>query len=163
MKNAPAQTSKSKLLIIIFVPLALIALAVVAAVAFLRAPFALSPENYTTAALEPIDLDQLNQLISEEKSFGLFISQAGCQASNDLRQHLETFTTSHTLKFYEISFSALKDQGIIPDLKFYPSFALFRRGQVVDFLEADSNEGSPAYSSVAGFSDWFTHYAKLDI
>lgn len=125
--------------------------------------FALSSEYYGAAGVQDINIDKLQSLIDEQKSFGLFISQPACQASADLKKNLDVFLEAYPLKFYEISFSTIKDSNIIPDLKFYPSFAIFHNGRVVDFLEADSDEDAAAYTSVDGFEDWFSGYVEFSI
>ncbi len=125
--------------------------------------FALSSEYYGSAEVQDININELQSLIDGQKSFGLFISQPTCQASADLEKNLDVFLEAYPLKFYEISFSTIKDDNIIPDLKFYPSFAIFHNGRVVDFLEADSDEDAAAYTSVDGFKDWFSGYVELSI
>lgn len=126
-----------------------------------HAQFTLDPEYYGISDIQTIDAATLNQLISDQKSFGLFVSQPSCQASTDLAKYLNAFTDTYQIKFYEISFSTLRDHNIVPDLRFYPSFVLFRDGEVVDFLEADSDEDTPAYTSADGFVAWFSEYIKL--
>lgn len=123
----------------------------------------LDAEYYGISDIQSIDSDVLNQLIQDKKSFGLFISQPSCQASEDFEQYLADFTETYNLKFYKINFSNLKDSNIIPELRFYPSFAIFYEGEVVDFLAADSDEDAAAYTSVDGFKDWFTKYVKLEV
>ena len=125
--------------------------------------FALDSEYYGVSDIQTIDVETLNQLINGRKTFGLFVSQPSCQASVDLEKYLQDFTKTYQVKFYEISFSALKDNNMIPGLRFYPSFVIFHDGEVVDFLEADSDEDATAYTSTDGFKDWFTEHAQLDI
>ena len=128
-----------------------------------HARFALDSEYYGAAEIQTITLDELQTLIDEQKTFGLFVSQPSCQASADLEKHLSEFLDAHPLKFYEISFSTLKDSHIIPELRFYPSFVTFRDGKVIDFLEANSDEDADAYISADGFTNWFSDYVKLHI
>lgn len=150
---------------ILFTIIVILSVGIIAAIVYClnTANFALSPEYYGVAEIEPLDLGTLQTLIDEEKSFGLFVSQPACQASADLEQYIEEFQETHPLKFYEISFSSIKDAGIIPGLRFYPSFVLFHDGEVVDFLEANSDEDASAYTSTIGFTNWFIQYAKVDI
>lgn len=154
---------KRRLIIITVIIVAVICVGVATFLGTKNSPFALDAESYDAAQLQTIDLAELQSLIANQKSFGLFVSQPSCQASVDLQQHLDEFTTSHSLRFYEISFSNLKDSDIITELRFYPSFAIFHNGKVVDFLEANSDVDAPAYTSVDGFTDWFTKYVKLRI
>lgn len=128
-----------------------------------NAHFTLEPEYYGAAEIQTLELSDLQALIDEQKSFGLFVSQPSCQASADLEKYLNEFLSAHPLKFYEISFSTLKDSEIIPDLRFYPSFVIFHGGKVVDFLEANSDEDADAYTSADGFTNWFANYVELHI
>lgn len=150
-------------LIIITISLVVILVAFVVIMLTRTHKFTLSPEYYGAAEVQNINIDELQSLIDGQKSFGLFISQPACQASADLGKYLQEFADTHSLKFYEISFSTIKDSNIIPDLKFYPSFAIFHNGRVVNFLEADSDEDAAAYTSVDGFEDWFSGYVELSI
>lgn len=139
-------------------------LVVVIAVFYAKnARFTLEPEYYGTAEIQTIEIGELQTLADEQKSFGLFVSQPSCQASADLEKYLNEFLNTHPLKFYEISFSTLKGSDIVPDLRFYPSFVIFRDGKVVDFLEANSDEDADAYTSPDGFTNWFSNYVELHI
>lgn len=150
-------------LIIIVVSFVVILVAFVIIMLTRSHKFALSSEYYGTAEVQDTNTDELQSFIDGQKSFGLFISQPACQASADLEKNLDVFLEAYPLKFYEISFSTIKDGDIVPDLKFYPSFAIFYNGRVVDFLEADSDEDAAAYTSVDGFEDWFSGYVELSI
>lgn len=121
----------------------------------------LSSEYYTQAEIKNISIDKLRTLVSEQKSFAVFVSQPDCRTADDLRRILGEFTEQYQLTVYEIAFSELKQSDLAPDVKYYPSFIIFRAGKVKAFLHADSTEDSAAYNSFEGFSDWFQKHAKL--
>lgn len=148
---------KNKLLVIL--PAVFIAL-VAGFCAFLLlakpAPFRLNEQFYGTAELTSISVDELQRLVDDKASFVVFISQPSCRASADFEKILQSFIAKHPMKFYEIAFSDLKNLPFAKGVRFYPSFLVFKNGQLVDFLEADSDEDASAYTSLDGFETWFT-------
>ena len=60
-----------------------------------------------------------------------------------------------------IAFSDIKDTSIGDDIKYYPSFAIFNKGTMVDYLDAESSEDLNYYNSLSDFKDWFTSYVNL--
>ena len=60
------------------------------------------------------------------------------------------------MKFYEIAFSDLENLPFVADVRFYPSFLIFKKGKLVDFLEADNDDHAAAYTSLDGFQNWLT-------
>lgn len=123
--------------------------------------FRLSPEYYGAAKIEDIDLEGIRSLISEKKSFAVFAHQPGCQTSAALGQITQDFSGQHSLRLYQTNFSDLKASGLVPNLRFYPTFVIFRDGEVAAFLAADSDEDVAAFSSLDGFTKWFSKYVEV--
>lgn len=153
---------KRKLLIIL--PAALIIIiAVVCGIIFALhpAPFRLDDQYYGEASLETISADQLQQLVDEKSSFAVFVSQPACRASDNFEKVLQSFVAEHPMKFYEIAFSDLENLPFVADVRFYPSFLIFKKGKLVGFLEADNDDHAAAYTSLDGFQTWLTEQAIL--
>lgn len=123
--------------------------------------FRLDPEYYGAAEIAEITIDQLRALIDGEKSFAVFAHQPGCQTSAELAQIVQDFSDQNSLKVYQTNFSDLKSSGLVPGLRFYPTFVIFHAGEVADFLMADSDEDVAAFTSLEGFTEWFSGYAQL--
>lgn len=148
---------KNKLLVII--PTVLIAIAAVACAVFFSlqsAPFRLDEQYYGSAALDSISAAELQQLVDEKKSFAVFVSQPSCRASADFEKVLQSFIAETPMRFYEIAFSDLKELPFASEVRFYPSFLIFKRGKLVDFLEADNDDDASAYTSLDGFKAWLS-------
>ena len=137
---------KRKLLIIL--PAALIVIiAVVCGLIFVLhpAPFRLDDQYYGEASLETISADHLQRLVDEKSSFAVFVSQPACRASDNFEKVLQSFVAEHPMKFYEIAFSDLENLPFVAGVRFYPSFLIFKKGKLVDFLEADNDDHAAAY------------------
>lgn len=148
---------KNKLLIIL--PVTIVAILAIACAIFFTTrsnAFRLDDQYYGSASIEPVSVSTLQQLVDQKSSFAVFVSQPSCRASAELENILQSFTEQHQIHFYEIAFSDLKSLSFAEEVRFYPSFLIFKNGQLVDFLEADNDEDAAAYTSVDGFETWFT-------
>lgn len=148
---------KNKLLVII--PAALIIIAAVACAVFFSlqsAPSHLDEQYYGSAALDSISATELQRFVNEKKSFAVFVSQPSCRASADFEKVLQSFIAEVPMRFYEIAFSDLKELSFASEVRFYPSFLIFKQGKLVDFLEADNDDDASAYTSLDGFKAWLS-------
>ncbi len=122
--------------------------------------FALSSEYYGKSALNEIDEAQLKSLIDEKKSFALLLWQPSCQTSVDFEKIVEGFSQQNQITIEKMKFSDAKKSGLVGDLRFYPSMALYHDGGLVTFLRADEEEDLAAYQTAEGFAKWWDKYVK---
>lgn len=108
-----------------------------------------------------IDSQELNGLISNKESFAVFIYQPMCVTSSDFEQVLHDFQQKYSVSFHKIAFSVISDTVLGEKIKYYPSFAIFRDGKLVDYLESNKNEDIEYYKSSDGFKKWFTKFVNL--
>lgn len=130
--------------------------------AFLLWPkqFRLEDQYYGQASYHEISADELQQLISEKKSFALFIYQPNCRASEDFENKLTNLINNKQIILEKIAFSNVKNTGLVPDLKYYPSLAIYHNGKLVNFLRTNADEDTPAYESEDGLVKWWEKYIK---
>lgn len=123
--------------------------------------FYLEDSYYETNKMEEIEIDKLTELINNKKSFAVFIYQPMCVTSSNFESVLSSFLEENKISIYKVKFSSIKDTKLGKYVKFYPSFAIYNKGKLADFLEATKNEDVDYYTSKEGFKDWFTKYVKL--
>lgn len=123
--------------------------------------FYLEDNYYGTDKITEIQIDELNQLINDKKSFAVFVYQPMCITSSNFESILSGFLADNQIGIYKIAFSNIKDTDIGKLIKYYPSFIIYNKGKMVDFLEADKDEDVDYYSSKDGFERWFTKHVKL--
>ena len=126
-----------------------------------KKPFYLDSNYYGTDSIKEIRIDELNRLIDNKKSFAIFIYQPKCITSFDFENVLNEFIEEEKISIYKIAFSDIKDTKIGKSIKYYPSFIVYNKGRIVDFLRANKNEDVKYYLSKKGFKSWFTKYVKL--
>lgn len=123
--------------------------------------FYLENAYYGTNNITEINIDELNKLIDNKKSFALFVYQPMCITSSDFEDVLNDFLKDKQISIYKVAFSNIKDTKIGKQIKYYPSFIIYNKGKMIDFLEADKDSDVAYYTSKDGFASWFTKYVKI--
>lgn len=153
-----------KKLCVILVVVLVVAAGVFGITYFLQhAPFSLEKEYYGTAELTEIDASEFQRLVDDHKSFALLIYNEACtsSASADFQRVILDYQNERPMKFYELKASEVEQTSLADTIKFFPSFAIFRKGELVDFLDAASDEDLAAYSTMDGFNHWLASYIRL--
>lgn len=126
-------------------------------------PITLSNKNYKESKFVDIDSKKLNKLVKEEESFVLFIYQPLCVTSYEFNKVLTEFLNEYKLAIYKIPFSEIKGTSLEDKVKYYPSFVVYNKGEVVDYLDAESDEDTEYYKTVNAFKDWLDDYITFDV
>ena len=123
--------------------------------------FYLEDKYYGNSDFIEIETSDIEKLINDKESFALFIYQPACANSSNFEQVLKNFSRSNNIEIYKIAFSDIKDTDLNKHIKYYPSFAIFKKGKMIDYLDANSDKDLKYYKSKDGFTEWFTSYVKL--
>ena len=142
---------------------ALILLIVICLLIFVNRPvekFYLEDKYYGNNNLTEIDIKTLNKLIDDKESFGLFIYEPSCVTSNEFNEVLVSFQEENNISFYKFPFSQINGTSLEKEIKYYPSFIIYKDGKIIDFLEADKDEDIKRYKNKNDFKNWFFSYVK---
>lgn len=122
--------------------------------------FTLSSEYTSKSGFQDATVEEIQGSIDAKKSFAVFVYQPECRSSEDLEKIVKSFSEEKEVIFLRIAYSELKESGLIPELKYYPSVVLYRDGKVVDFLKANDDSYTSAYTTSEGFREWWGKYIK---
>ena len=109
-----------------------------------------------------LDTNDLEKLIKNKENFALFVYQPLCITSSDFEKILLEFMSTYKINFCKISFSDIKESSLGEKIKYYPSFVIFKKGEIVDYLESDKDEDIKIYKSSNEFKNWFTKYIEIN-
>ena len=124
-------------------------------------PFDLKDEYYEESKLEEIDKDRLEELIDDKESMGVFVYLPGCSSCAEFKVVLEDFQKENTVTFYMIQIKDIHAMGLNDKIKYAPSFLIYKEGELVSYLDAESDKDLKYYQSVDGFKEWLTKYINL--
>lgn len=125
--------------------------------------FSLEEEYYNNSEIIEVDKSDFDKLVENKKSFAVFIYEPTCITSNDFSEVLNEFSNKNQISLYKMSFENMKSTELNNKIKFYPSLAIFNKGKLVDYLDADDNEDKEYYKNIEGLENWFFSYVKSAI
>jgi len=123
--------------------------------------FYLEEKYYGNSVFNEIESNDLSKLINDKESFAIFIHQPFCSTSYEFNKILTKFAEENKISFYKMSFDEMKKTVMYENIKYYPSFAIYNNGKLIDFLEADSDEDLIRYKDMEEFKNWFNSYIQM--
>lgn len=124
--------------------------------------FYLEEQYYHNGSIMELNPDQFEDLVEKKESFAVFIYQPLCATSSSFEKVLNEFLQEYQIGFYKMSFSDMKETSLAKNIKYYPSFAIFYEGELVDFLDANSDDDTIYYESLDGFAQWFSKFVFVN-
>lgn len=123
--------------------------------------FWLEDDLYSGGITQSILAEDFKGLIDEKKSFLVTIHMAYCPANMPLTDTTKMFAQEKGIKIYMINADEFKKTDLTQKIKYLPSMAIFKDGELIDFLDAESNEDLPYYQTVEGLAGWAGKYVYL--
>lgn len=123
--------------------------------------FSFEKKYYNNSEIIELDLNNFNKLIENKESFGIFIYQPMCVTSNEFSEIINKYSENYLITFYKMPFSLIKETKLEEQIKYYPSFVIYRNGELIDFLDASSDEDIKYYKSIDGFKEWLETYVTI--
>ncbi|MDD6272464.1 MAG: thioredoxin domain-containing protein [bacterium] len=125
-------------------------------------PFYLDDEFYNSNEITDITSEEFKKYINDKKSFAIFIYTEGCFSCFDFKKVLDEFQEKYNIRLYAMNASEMKKTEIYNYVKYSPSIILYNKGDMVSYLDAESNDDKEYYESTEGLYKWFTKYIILN-
>lgn len=125
--------------------------------------FSLDSKYYGNSDFIDIDSESLNKLVENKGNFILFVYQPLCAASTSFEAVLTNFAEAYEIGINKIAFSNIKDTLLGEHVKFYPSFVIFKNGEVVDYLDPNDGKDTEIYKNVENLGKWLSSYVNISL
>lgn len=109
-----------------------------------------------------IEKDELQQLIDDKKSFGVYVFLPGCSSCAEFREVLKEYQKDHNINYYSTQIKYAKETVIGEKIKYAPSFVIFKEGKIVAYLDAESDDDLPYYKTTDKLHEWLTKYIIME-
>ncbi len=123
--------------------------------------FYLEEKYYGESVFNEIKSKEFKSLVDKDESFAIFIHHSFCSTSYEFNKVLAKYAEKNKISFYKMSFEEMKKTSMYKKIKYYPSFAIFKDGKMIDFLDAESDEDLKRYKEEDEFHKWFSKYIKF--
>ena len=109
---------------------------------------------------EAIDITRADyeKLVSDKKSFIVMVDKPDCYTTANMRKWMSDFPSSTQFKYYRIMWSEAKESSLHNFIKFVPSIAIVHKGEILDYLDADSDEDVDKYDNPNSLRNWINSY-----
>ena len=126
-------------------------------------PVVIDAEFYNEEGQKKITTDDLNSAIDQNKSFVLFVSYPICsEETAQFKEYVREFQEKNKVSFYYITTDDIDGTVVKDTIKYFPTVAVFEKGEIKNYLRFDSDEDLQYYKSIEGFSKWFYANVKKD-
>lgn len=122
--------------------------------------FYLDDKYYNKGVSIEISSLDFEEKIKNKESFALFIHQPVCSKSYEFNKIQSLYQQENNMVFNKILFEDMKNTNLYETIKYYPSFAIFKDGKLIDYLDAESNDDILKYKDYDEFSKWFNSYVR---
>ena len=120
--------------------------------------FRLDDEYYAKSEAIDINKDEYEKLISENKSFVIMVDKPGCITTPKMRENMANFPDDTQFKYYRMMWDEVKESSLHNYVKFTPSVAIIKKGQVKAWLQADRDEDMEYFESGDALKSWIRKY-----
>ena len=150
---------KAKILLFSVIGAIVIAAAVMAVVFWPRdSRFRLDEDAYGKSEMISIDDSEYNRLVADKHSFVVFVDKPGCLKTADMGDWMKELG----FKYYDLQWAYAKNTSLHEYVKYTPSVALIREGEVAAWLDPDSENDMEYYNSPESFREWLKKYINFD-
>lgn len=118
--------------------------------------FYLNDEYYNKGNFISIDSAKLNKMTNE--SYVLFTYNNYCSMSVPCEEIFEEFMKKYNIDFLSIPFEEFKNTNIYKTVKYAPSVILIEKGNIVTYLDAESDDDLNKYQDINKFEEWMNNY-----
>lgn len=115
-------------------------------------------ESYGKSESVSLDDKEYERMIADKRSFLVMVSQPGCVRTYDMSTWFLEYPEDMQFKYYSMSWAHAKETSLHDYVKYAPSLAVIRDGEVIAWLDADSEEDSKYFGDPEGLKTWLKKY-----
>ena len=116
----------------------------------------LSDKYYNVGEFIPVDNNSLEKLNKE--NYILFTYNPYCNLPISCEKIFEEFMKKYNIDFVSIPFDKFKETNYYEKIKYAPSVIIIKEGEIIDYLDANSDDDFKKYQEVKEFEKWLDNY-----
>ena len=154
---SPCKSEKRVLKIVLcLLTIAIATVAVVFAISLIQIADPLVTLNAPTNGGRPTDITsaEYDELIKDKKSFVIMVDNTGCRTTSHMREMLNSLPEDQRFSYYRIMWEDAMKTNLYDHIKYYPSLAIIKNGEIKYYLQADKDEDAEYYNDQSALSRW---------
>ena len=122
----------------------------------------LEDKYYGSTEFKSINTNQFEEMIKNKESFVLYTYNFYCILPISCETIFKEFMEENKISFNSLKFEDLKKTSIYDHVKYAPSIIIFNDGELVTYLDPDSQEDLNYFQDIDEFTKWITSYINLN-
>ena len=107
---------------------------------------------------EFVDIKSDDLLDKVNDTYLLFTYNSYCNLPISCEDIFKSFGKKYKIDFLTISFEEFKDTRFYETVKYAPSVMIIKNNEIVDYLDADSDDDLNRYQDLEEFESWLDNY-----
>lgn len=120
--------------------------------------FPLSAEMYAKGEVIEITASEFEQLVAEKKSFVVVLHMVVCPAEFPVTNSAKELAYAEGMVIYSLTEEEFKQTVLARTIKYLPSVAIIREGELVGYLDAEADADVKYYKTAAGLKEWLERW-----
>lgn len=120
--------------------------------------FSIEKEYYKESKFIDVTSEDIKELKENKKSFIVFTYNNYCMLEIPCDEIFKKVMNKYNISFLYLPYEEMKNTFIYDEVKLAPSVILIKEGEIVAYLDAESNEDLPKYQDTEEFEKWLTSY-----
>lgn len=120
--------------------------------------FSIEKEYYKESKFINVKSEDIEKLKENKKSFIVFTYNNYCILETPCDEIFKKVMDKYSLSFLYLPYEEMKNTFIYNEVKMAPSVILIKEGNIVAYLDAESDEDLPKYQDVDEFDKWLNSF-----
>lgn len=120
--------------------------------------FSIEKEYYKESKYIDVNSEDIKKLKENKKSFIVFTYNNYCMLEIPCDEIFKKVMNKYNISFLYLPYEEMKNTFIYDEVKLAPSVILIKEGEIVAYLDAESDEDLIKYQDTEEFEKWLTSY-----
>lgn len=120
--------------------------------------FSIEKEYYKESKYIDVNSEDIKELKENKKSFIVFTYNNYCMLEIPCDEIFKKVMNKYNISFLYLPYEEMKNTFIYDEVKLAPSVILIKEGEIVAYLNAESDEDLIKYQDTEEFEKWLTSY-----
>lgn len=120
--------------------------------------FSIEKEYYKESKFIDVSSEDIKELKENKKSFIVFTYNNYCMLEIPCDEIFKKVMNKYNISFLYLPYEEMKNTFIYDEVKLAPSVILIKEGEIVAYLNAESDEDLIKYQDTEEFEKWLTSY-----
>lgn len=120
--------------------------------------FSIEKEYYKESKFIDVSSEDIKELKENKKSFIVFTYNNYCMLEIPCDEIFKKVMNKYNISFLYLPYEEMKNTFIYDEVKLAPSVILIKEGEIVAYLNTESDEDLIKYQDTEEFEKWLTSY-----